>query len=396
MFHLISVFHAESSDGYAKTELEKLTDSFSIFLLFLLVTSFSLAITLASCYADMEHVVSPENVREAMKIMRANGVRTTPLVEGSASLIPFKQIKLFFKLEPFQRTGSFKIRGATNAIHALVQDKNAQDIKDLVVVTVSSGNFAQGVALAARNLGLNALIIMPNNTSKIKVAAVQSYGAKVIFCEPNERNEHTARIIKELGPIAQFIHPSENPNVIAGNGTLFLEMFEQCKQVFSQKLHVVVVPIGGGGVISGVAAVARELGVLVVGGEPLLADDAFRSIKTGSIQHHRENKVPTTIAEGLRTTLGPNTFPCVRDWVSEIILVSEEEIQAAMKLVMERLKVVAEASSCVAYAAVRNPKFAEFIQSNFSGKDNINVGIVLTGGNVDLDYLPFQSRLAVL
>jgi threonine dehydratase len=284
----------------------------------------------------------------------------------------------------FQRTGSFKFRGASNAVRIRTQGITEARKREMYLVTVSSGNFAQGAALAAKVNGLKARIVMPRNTTKLKVDAVRSYGAEVEFCDPDQRDEHCAEVVRALGSQALFIHPSEDPGVIAGNGTLAVEMLEQVRVQYGKDLDVIVVPVGGGGVISGVAAVARARNVLVIGAEPLNADDAFRSKQQRSIQGHRiAGKTPNTVAEGLRTTLGPNTFPVVRDWVHAIIRVAEEEIVDAMRLVLERLKCVAEPSSCVAYAAVRSNDFRQIIEDRFGKHRPVNIGLVLTGGNVD-------------
>jgi len=336
-----------------------------------------------------KYCVSKHLVVQAFQEIHKHGVKRTPTIQGSLTLIPKgTNFSLFFKAESFQRSGSFKFRGATNAVAAVAKDGS----RDAVIVTVSSGNFAQGAALAAKNFGLKAKIVMPNNTTPIKINAVRSYGAEIEFCHPNRRDEHCAEVVRALGPSARFVHPSEDPRVIAGNGTLFIEMMQQVKAEFNQKLHIVVCPVGGGGVISGVSAVAFDEGVLVIGAEPAEADDAYRSKQTRSIQSHRiTGQTPHTIAEGLRTTLGPNTFPCVRDWVDQIVLVSEKEIVEAMRLILERLKVVAEASSCVAYAAVRTPEFQRIAHAKFPNEKQINVGIVLTGGNVD--FTEFFARM---
>ena len=351
-------------------------------------------------HTKRDYCVSRDSVLQAYKDFQspASSVRRTPVMQGSRTLIPpaLKSLgcELYFKLEMFQRSGSFKFRGASNAVGSIKRENDGMDPKDKVVVTVSSGNFAQGAALAAQNFGLQAKIVMPENTTKIKVDAVRSYGAEVEFCHPNERDEHCALVVQSLKERARFIHPSEDPRVIAGNGTLCVEFIEQVDNQFGgQKLDVIVVPVGGGGVISGVAAYARSENIMVVGAEPILADDAYRSKLLGSIQGHRiPGQTPNTVAEGLRTTLGPNTFPVVRDFVHSIIPVSEEGILRAMRLIFERLKCVAEASSCVAYAALDTPEFLQVLKENFAGKARINIGIVLTGGNVDFD--PYFNNLS--
>lgn len=339
--------------------------------------------------SNTQYCVSKSKVVKALKEIRLKGVRETPFIHDTSKTLQCgTNINLMFKCESFQRSGSFKFRGATNAVCDIAK-KDSQ--KRSICVTVSSGNFAQGLALASQISGFASKIVMPINTTKIKIDAVKSYGAEIEFCHPNKRDEHCAQVVEELGTRAQFVHPSEDPRVIAGNGTLMLEMIQQSTKI-GKKLHAVICPVGGGGVISGVSAVCHEEGILVIGGEPLNADDAYRSKQSGAIQGHRiTGQTPTTIAEGLRTTLGPNTFPCVRDWVDTIILVSEDEIKQAMRLVLERLKVVTEASSCVAYAVARKPEFIELMKRKFPNENEINVGIVLTGGNVD--FTEFFSKL---
>lgn len=336
----------------------------------------------------MSYVVSKADVERASSRVYRHGVEVTPCRCLSRTLGISERVELFFKLESFQRSGSFKLRGATNAVFDIVQKQ--PENKELVVVTVSSGNFAQATALAASRFGLKSIIVMPNNTSRVKVNAVQdSYKAEISYCDPSDRDGHCARVVQELGPArARFVHPSEDPRVIAGNGTLMLELIAQVHDLTQSQLDIVVCPIGGGGVCSGVAAVCKEHGILVIGAEPALADDAYRSKQTNRIQGHRDGQVPKTVAEGLRTTLGPNTFPCIRDWVEEIILVEEREILESMKLIMERGKVVVEASASVAYAAVRSNRFREITQSRFPDQ-RIKVGVILSGGNVDLEHLPF-------
>jgi threonine dehydratase len=238
-------------------------------------------------------MISADGVYHA-EIAISNLIRRTPTIQcpDPALLVPEAlPASLFFKLESFQKTGSFKYRGASNAVSHLVQQNN--DLDEAVLVTVSSGNFAQALAKVAQEFHIPATIVMPSDTSKIKVDAVREYGATVEFCDPNDRDGHCARVVERIGQSARFIHPSENPFVIHGNGTLLLEMI---RDVAPRKLDVIVCPVGGGGVISGISAVAREAGILVVGAEPLQADDAYWSKRTNRLQPHRTP--PNTIAEG--------------------------------------------------------------------------------------------------
>lgn len=276
---------------------------------------------------------------------------------------------LFFKCENFQKGGSYKIRGATHAVLRLLDNGPVP-----AVVTHSSGNFAQALALAAANLGLPAHIVMPRDAPSVKIDAVRAYGAVVTLCEPGlaAREAAAERQCVETG--GAFIHPSNDPMVLLGQGTACMELLED-----QPELTVVVAPVGGGGLLAGTALAAHYLGnpCLSVGAEPFAVDDAYRSLKSGRIEG---NATTETIADGLKTVLGSYTFPVLREYVDAIIRVEESEIVAAMKLVWERMKIVIEPSSAVALAAVlRSPE-------RFAGQ---RVGILVSGGNVDLGRLPF-------
>ena len=277
--------------------------------------------------------------------------------------------QLFFKCENFQRMGAFKMRGATNAIMQLSEDQ-----KQKGVVTHSSGNFAQALSLAARSLGVKAYIVMPNSAPEVKVKAVKAYGGRITMCESTVTSRaYTAnRIVQEKG--ATFIHPSNDLNVIIGNSTASIEFIEQ-----HQDLDIIITPVGGGGLIAGTALAAHFFGdkCEVIGGEPAEADDAYRSLQSGTIQ---TNTTTNTLADGLRTQLGDINFPIIQKYVSRIIRVSEVEIIESMRLIYERLKIVVEPSSAVALAAVIKEK------EKFR---NMNIGVLLSGGNVDLSQLPF-------
>jgi threonine dehydratase len=247
------------------------------------------------------------------------------------------------------------------------------------VVTHSSGNHGQAVALAARLRGVPAYIVMPSNAPAVKRAAVEGYGARVIPCAPTgaARAAAAERIRQETG--AAFIHPSNDPDVIAGQGTIALELLQQAPD-----LDALVVPIGGGGMISGIALAARGLrpSLRVFAAEPLGADDAARSKAAGALL---PQEAPDTVADGLRTGLGSNTWPVVRDLVEAVITVEEDEIVRHMRLVWERLKLVIEPSAAVGVAAALGPAFR-----GLRGIER--VGVVLCGGNVDLDALPWIAR----
>ncbi|WP_192821402.1 pyridoxal-phosphate dependent enzyme [Rufibacter sp. LB8] len=277
--------------------------------------------------------------------------------------------EVFFKCENFQRMGAFKMRGAMNAV---LQLSDAQKAKG--VVTHSSGNFAQALALAAQSVGVKAYIVMPQNAPQVKKYAVRGYGGEIIECEstPEAREQVAAQVQQEKG--AFFIHPSNDLDVILGQGTAALELLEDQPQ-----LQTIFSPVGGGGLIAGTALAAHYFGknCQVVGGEPFGADDAYRSLQSGKIEG---NNTTNTIADGLRTQLGDINFPIIKNHVTKIIRVDEEEITASMKLIWERLKVVVEPSSAVAFAALLREKEA------YQGQ---KVGVILSGGNADLSKLPF-------
>ena len=265
-------------------------------------------------------------------------IRRTPVLT-SATLDALSGRRLWFKCEVFQKTGSFKFRGATNAVRMLTDAEAARG-----VVTHSSGNHAQALALAARMRGIPAHVVMPSNSAEIKKAAVRGYGAEVIECEPTlEARESTAaQVIARTG--GTMIPPFNHPNVIAGQGTIALELLDECPQ-----LDAIIVPLGGGGLISGIALAAKALkpSIRIIGAEPELAGDGAASKREGSIQPAMK---PVTMADGLRTSLGPLTFPVVRDLVDEIVLVSEADIAAHMQIVWERMKITIETSAAVGVA----------------------------------------------
>lgn len=261
------------------------------------------------------------------------------------------------------------MRGAVHAISKLTAAQKAKG-----VVTHSSGNFAQALSLAARSIGVKAYIVMPNNAPQVKKNAVRSYGGEVIECEPNlaAREKAAEEIVEKHG--ATFLHPSNNFNVILGQGTAAMELLED-----HPDLDFIMTPVGGGGLIAGTSLAAHFFGhrCNTIGGEPFNVDDAYQSLKTGQIV---KNESSDTIADGLRTELGDINFPIIMDYVEMIIRVEEKEIIDAMHLLWERMKIIIEPSCAVPFAALLKEK--EF----FKGK---KVGIVLSGGNVDLGNLPF-------
>jgi len=277
--------------------------------------------------------------------------------------------ELFFKCENFQKVGAFKIRGATNAIQSLPHDQLQRG-----VATHSSGNHAQAMALGAKLAGVDAHIVMPSSAPEIKKKAVLGYGAHVYECEPTlEARESTLEeVVKKTG--ATFIHPYDDLRVIAGQASCAKELLEDYPD-----LDQIVCPVGGGGLMSGTLLTVQELStsVDVLGAEPEGADDAYRSLQSGSLVPSVE---PDTIADGLLTSLGSLTYPIIKEYIREIITMDDKAIVAAMRLIWERMKIIVEPSCAVTLAAVlKEPE-------KFAGQ---KVGLIITGGNVDLNKLPF-------
>jgi len=295
-------------------------------------------------------------------------IHKTPVLT-STQLNEMVGATLFFKCENFQKMGAFKIRGASNALLHLTDEEKAKG-----VVTHSSGNFAQAVSLAAKNLGIKAYIVMPSSAPKVKQQAVAGYGGEITICEPTlkAREETAQKIVAKKG--ATFLHPSNQIEVILGNATAAKELLEE-----QPNLDVILAPVGGGGLIAGTALSTHFYGknCITIGAEPFEVDDAYRSLQSGKIE---TNETTNTIADGLCTNLGDVNFPIIQDHVSEIIRITEEEIVAALKLIWTRLKIICEPSCAVPFAAVLREK------EKFADK---KVGIIITGGNVDLGGLPF-------
>ena len=277
---------------------------------------------------------------------------------------------LFFKCENFQKIGAFKARGATNAVFSL-----DESVARRGVATHSSGNHGAAVARAAKLRGIPAHIVMPSNSARVKIGAVESYGAQVIFCEPTEeaREETCAKVIKKTG--ATLIHSFENQYVIAGQGTAALELLEDIRG-----LDVVMCPVGGGGLLccTAIAAKSMQPKIKVIAVEPANADDAAQSFRAG---RRLVTEKKFTIADGLRTNIGEPNFAIIQRYVDDIVTVSEEAIISAMRTIWETMKIVIEPSAAVPYAAIQDDKI------DLAGK---RVGIILTGGNVDLDALPWN------
>jgi len=295
-------------------------------------------------------------------------IHRTPVVT-SRSLDEMAGAQAFFKCENLQKTGSFKIRGAANAVFSLSEEQAKRG-----VVAPSSGNHAAALALAARWRGIPAFIVMPSNSSPVKKRAVEAYGGKITECEPNiaAREAMAAAVMQQTG--AHLVHPYNDVRVMAGQGTAALELLEEIPD-----LDFIITPVSGGGLLSGTAIAAKGMrpAIRVVGGEPRNADDASRSLASGHIE---SAAAAATIADGLRATLCPLTFSVLRERVDQISLVSEDEIMRVMLLLWERLKLVVEPSGAVAAA----PALLRRI-----GAEGKKVGVILSGGNLDLRQLPF-------
>jgi threonine dehydratase len=295
-------------------------------------------------------------------------IHRTPVLT-SKSINQIVGAELFFKCENFQKVGAFKFRGACNSVLALSDEEAKKG-----VCTHSSGNHAAALALAARMRGIPAYIVMPENAPEIKKKAVAGYGAKITFCEPTlgARESTLKKVAAETG--ATEIHPYNYFNVICGQGTAAKELIEETGQ-----LDIIMAPVGGGGLLSGTAISAKAMlpDVRVIAAEPAGADDAFRSFQSKTLQ---PSVNPKTIADGLLTSLGSITFPIIQNEVDQIVTVSEESIIAAMRMIWERMKIIIEPSSAVPLAAILENKV------DVKGK---KVGIILSGGNVDLGRLPF-------
>jgi threonine dehydratase len=308
-----------------------------------------------------------KDVRDAAERIRPHAHRTPVLT--SESLDRAIGAKVYFKCENLQRVGAFKFRGACSAVFSLTDAEAARG-----VVAHSSGNHAQALALAARLRGIRAYIVMPTNAPAVKKAAVLGYGGEVTPCEPTlqAREATQEQVVARTG--ATVVHPYDDAHVIAGQGTAALELLEDIPD-----LDVVLAPVGGGGLLSGTAIAATELSprIRVLAGEPEGADDAFRSLAAGAIV---PSVSPRTIADGLLTSLGTLTFPIIRQRVEQIVTVSDRATIAAMRFVWERMKLVIEPSAAVPVGVLWERKI------DLAGK---RVGVILSGGNVDLDTLPW-------
>ena len=295
-------------------------------------------------------------------------IHNTPILT-SDSLDNELGSNLFFKCENFQKTGSFKIRGATNSILQL----NDTEIKN-GIITTSSGNHGAAVAFIADKIGTSSKIIMPNNTPKNKIENVQRYGGEIFYCEPNikSREDTLEKMIQKSG--GSIIHPYNDEKIIAGQGTAAKELIEKVPD-----LDAIICPVSGGGLLSGTLLAAKNLkpGIKVFGAEPENADDTYRSILNNKIM---SNETTDTIADGLRAQVGTVTFPIIKENVDKILLVSEEMIISSMYMIWQRLKIIIEPSCSIVLAA---------LMLNSNKFLNKKVGLILTGGNYDLKQIPW-------
>lgn len=312
--------------------------------------------------------ITLHDIRQAAERIQPYIHRTPVLTNESLNAQVSAQV--FLKAENLQKVGAFKFRGACNAVFSLTDEEAARG-----VCTHSSGNHAQALALAARMRGIPSYIVMPNNAPDVKKNAVAGYGGQITFCAPTlEAREATlTRIYEKTG--ANVVHPYNDERVIAGQGTAALELLEDVPD-----LEVILAPVGGGGLLSGtsIAATETKKGIRVLAGEPEMADDAYRSMQSGTII---PSISPKTIADGLLTSLGSHTFPIVQQRVEQIVTVSERGIINAMRFVWERAKIIIEPSAAVPVGVLWEKKI------DLTG---LKVGVILSGGNVDLEKLPWQ------
>lgn len=314
--------------------------------------------------------VTLTDILQAAERIRPYAHRTPVLTNESLNQQVGAQI--YLKCENMQKVGAFKFRGACNAVYSLNDEEAKRG-----VCTHSSGNHAQALALAAWMRGIPAYIVIPNNAPQVKKDAVAGYRGLITFCEPTlEARESTLERIR-LDTGASVVHPYNDERVIAGQGTAALELLEEILD-----LDMIITPVGGGGLLSGTAIAATESkkGIRVIAGEPEMADDAYRSMQAGKIIPAVN---PKTIADGLLTSLGTLTFPIIRERVEQIVTVSEKGIVDSMKFIWERAKIVIEPSAAVAVGVLWEKKI---------DLSSLNVGVILSGGNVDLGRLPWQSQ----
>ncbi|EFA82100.1 serine racemase [Heterostelium album PN500] len=334
------------------------------------IDNIELTVSQSQTKSDGEFAVTFEDIKDAYDRIKPYVHKTPVMTSKAINEIAGKD--LYFKCENLQKVGAFKFRGACNAVFKLTEE----DLKK-GVVTHSSGNHGQALALAAKMRGTTAYVVVPNNAPKIKLDAIQGYGANVTLCEPTlvARESGVEKLIQEHG--ATLIHPFDNREVIAGQGTVAIELLSQV-----ENLDAIIVPIGGGGVCSGISIAAKRMNpeIKIIGVEPTGADDACRSFKKGERLPHLEG-YPNTIADGLLTTVGDLTWPVIKSHLHNVLTVDDNEIKAAMKLVWDRMKLIIEPSSATVLAAVLSKEFKELYGQDGTIK---RIGLIVTGGNVDL------------
>jgi len=295
-------------------------------------------------------------------------IHRTPVFTNS-SLNKLSGAELYFKCDNFQKAGSFKIRGATNTVEQLTIEELSRG-----VATTSSGNHGAALSMAVTRRGGKTKVVMPNNTPEIKINNVERNGGEVVWCEPEQESRESVlkELIEKTGAVV--VHPYNDERIMAGQGTCAKELLED-----HPELDVIVSPVSGGGLLSGTLLSSKPLkdDIQVFGAEPAEADDAYRSLKLGKIV---PNETINTICDGLRAQIGGLTFPVISDLVDDIITVTEEEIIDSMRMIWERLKMIVEPSSSITLGAVLKNK------DKFNGK---KVGLIISGGNVDLDHLPW-------
>ncbi len=319
-----------------------------------------------------DHTVSLRSIQEAAQRI-AHSAHLTPILT-SKTLNEWSQNQIFLKGEHLQRVGAFKFRGAQNAVTQLTLSRHQAG-----VVTHSSGNHGQALALAAQLKGIPAYIVMPENAPRPKIDAVRGYGGQVSFCAPNVSARESLMAEIQAKTDALFVPPYDHPSIISGQGTIGLELLKQVPD-----LKAVVAPVGGGGLLAGVATAVKAMNssIKVFGAEPQGADDAARSLAAG---HLIPQDSPNTIADGLLTSLGSHTWPIIHRLVDDILTVSEPEIIEAMRLIWERTKQLIEPSAAVAVATLQTNRFRNEFQS-------CNVAVVLSGGNTDITNLPWDRQ----
>ena len=295
-------------------------------------------------------------------------IHRTPVFTNS-SLNKLSGAELYFKCDNFQKVGSFKIRGATNTVEQLTIEELNRG-----VATTSSGNHGAALSMAVTRRGGKTKVVMPNNTPEIKVNNVERNGGEVVWCEPEQESRESVlkELIEKTGAVV--VHPYNDERIMAGQGTCAKELLEDYPD-----LDTIVSPVSGGGLLSGTLLSSKALNtdIQVFGAEPAEADDAYRSLKLGKIV---PNETINTICDGLRAQVGGQTFPVISDLVDDIITVTEEEIIDSMRMIWERLKMIVEPSSSITLGAVLKNK------DRFNGK---KIGLIISGGNVDLDHLPW-------